>query len=191
MPPPPLLANSKNGEAEEVQKVKPVASAAPVAQEQREVLEVSPINGEEPTKEDRMWRPPAKKDLSEGKKKAVQAMFEGLKKKRQERKEEQEKETAEAKEERKQQRLHKAYLKQKARNTPPVSSYVTMADLEDFKNQLLGQMPKTIYKEVPVDRIVPKVITVPLETVKEKVVQVLQPPKKISGNELIDSIFFR
>jgi hypothetical protein len=183
MPPPPEK-EKVTSEAKEVQEE--------VKKEvKKEVLDIAPINGEEPAKEDRMWRPPAKKDLSEGKKRAVQAMFEGLKKKRQERKEEQEKETAEAKEERKQQRLHKAYLKQKARNTPPVSSYVTMADLEDFKNQLLGQMPKTIYKEVPVDRIVPKVITVPLETVKEKVVQVLQPPKKISGNELIDSIFFR
>ena len=65
-----------------------------------------------------------------------------------------------------------------------------MADLEDFKNQLLGSMPKTIYKEVPVDRIVPKVIPVPIETVREKVVQV-PAVKKISGNELIDSIFFR
>jgi len=167
--------------------VEPVVQPEPV----KEVLEVAPINGEEPAKEDRMWRPPAKKELTEGKKKAVQAMFEGLKKKREERKVEQEKETAEAKAEKKQAKLQKQYLAAKARRTPPVSSYVTMADLEDFKNQLLGQMPKTIYKEVPVDRIVPKVIAVPIETVKEKVVQVLQPPKKISGNELIDSIFFR
>jgi hypothetical protein len=164
----------------------------PVPQEEpaKEVLEVAPINGEEPAKEDRMWRPPPKKELTEGKKKAVQAMFEGLKKKREERKAEQEKETAEAKAEKKQAKLQKQYLAAKARRTPPVSSYVTMADLEDFKNSLLGQMPKTIYKEVPVDRIVPKVITVPIETVKEKVIQV-PAVKKITGNELIDSIFFR
>jgi hypothetical protein len=166
----------------------PVAEPAP--EPAKEVLEVAPINGEEPAKEDRMWRPPAKKELTEGKKKAVQAMFDGLKKKREERKAEQEKETAEAKEEKRQAKLQKQYLAAKARRTPPVSSYVTMADLEDFKNQLLGQMPKTIYKEVPVDRIVPKVISVPIETVREKVVQV-PAVKKISGNELIDSIFFR
>jgi len=170
----------------------PVAEPAAQQEQQpaKEVLEVAPINGEEPAKEDRMWRPPAKKELSEGKKKAVQAMFEGLKKKREERKAEQEKETAEAKAEKKQAKLQKQYLAAKARRTPPVSSYVTMADLEDFKNSLLGQMPKTIYKEVPVDRIVPKVITVPIETVKEKVIQV-PAVKKITGNELIDSIFFR
>lgn len=166
----------------------PVAEPAP--EPAKEVLEVAPINGEEPAKEDRMWRPPPKKELTEGKKKAVQAMFEGLKKKREERKAEQEKETAEAKAEKKQAKLQKQYLAAKARRTPPVSSYVTMADLEDFKNSLLGQMPKTIYKEVPVDRIVPKVITVPIETVKEKVIQV-PAVKKITGNELIDSIFFR
>jgi len=156
----------------------------------KEVLEVAPINGEEPAKEDRMWRPPPKKELTEGKKRSIQAMFDGLKKKREERKAEQEKETAEAKAEKKQAKLQKQYLAAKARRTPPVSSYVTMADLEDFKNSLLGQMPKTIYKEVPVDRIVPKVITVPIETVKEKVIQV-PAVKKITGNELIDSIFFR
>ena len=166
----------------------PVAEPAP--EPAKEVLEVAPINGEEPAKEDRMWRPPEKKELTEGKKKAVQAMFEGLKKKREARKAEQEAETAEAKAEKKQAKLQKQYLAAKARRTPPVSSYVTMADLEDFKNQLLGSMPKTIYKEVPVDRIVPKVIPVPIETVREKVVQV-PAVKKISGNELIDSIFFR
>jgi len=166
----------------------PVAESAP--EPAKEVLEVAPINGEEPAKEDRMWRPPPKKELTESKKKAVQAMFEGLKKKREARKAEQEKETEEAKAEKKQAKLHKQYLAAKARRTPPVSSYVTMADLEDFKNSLLGQMPKTIYKEVPVDRIVPKVITVPIETVKEKVIQV-PAVKKITGNELIDSIFFR
>lgn len=166
----------------------PVAEPAP--EPAKEVLEVAPINGEEPAKEDRMWRPPPKKELTEGKKKAVQAMFEGLKKKREARKAEQEAETAEAKAEKKQAKLQKQYLAAKARRTPPVSSYVTMADLEDFKNSLLGQMPKTIYKEVPVDRIVPKVITVPIETVKEKVIQV-PAVKKITGNELIDSIFFR
>tara|TARA_R110000822_G_scaffold34144_1_gene97318 strand:+ start:54 stop:575 length:522 start_codon:yes stop_codon:yes gene_type:complete len=170
-------------------KKEPVAEPAP--EPAKEVLEVAPINGEEPAKEDRMWKPPPKKEMTDGKKKAVQAMFDGLKKKREERKAEQEKETAEAKEEKRQAKLHKQYLAAKARRTPPVSSYVTMADLEMFKNELLGSMPKTIYKEVPVDRIVPKVIPVPIETVREKVVQVVQPPKKISGNELIDSIFFR
>ena len=178
-PPPPPVAQQEQQPAPQQEQ-----------QPAKEVLEVSPINGEEPAKEDRMWRPPAKKELSEGKKKAVQAMFEGLKKKREERKAEQEKETTEAKAAKKQEKLHQQYLKAKARRTPPVSAYVTMADLEDFKNQLLGSMPKTIYKEVPVDRIVPKVIPVPIETIREKVVQV-PAVKKISGNELIDSIFFR
>jgi hypothetical protein len=86
----------------------PVAEPAP--EPAKEVLEVAPINGEEPAKEDRMWRPPPKKELTESKKKAVQAMFDGLKKKREERKAEQEKETAEAKAEKKQAKLQKKYL---------------------------------------------------------------------------------
>ena len=78
-----------------------------------------------------------------------------------------------------------------ARKVPSISSYVTISDLEHFKKELIGIMPKTIYKEVPVDRLVPKAIAVPIETIREKVVQVVQPPKKITGNELLDSIFFR
>ena len=45
----------------------PVAEQAP--EPAKEVLEVAPINGEEPAKEDRMWRPPPKKEMTESKKK--------------------------------------------------------------------------------------------------------------------------
>jgi hypothetical protein len=153
-----------------------------------ETLEVTPIDGQP-----RATMPPeiVKKEMTPAKKAAVSKMFEGLKAKREAKKEEQERETAEAKEEKHQEKLRKLNDRRIAKRTPPVSSYVTMRDLEDFKKELLGVMPKTIYKEVPVDRIVPKVIAVPIETVREKVVQVLQPPKKITGNELLDSIFFR
>ena len=57
--------------------------------------------------------------------------------------------------------------------------------------EVIKEVVRIEYVEVPVDRIVPKVVTVPIETVKEKVVQVIQPPKKITGNELLDSIFFK
>jgi len=148
-----------------------------------EVLEVTPIEPK-PSKA-------AKKELTPAKKEAVTKMFEGLKKKREERKAEQEKETEEAKQEKEQKRLKKLNEKRLQKKLPQLASYVTKQDLEEFRKDLLGVMPKTIYKEVPVDRIVPQAIAVPIETVREKVVQVLQPPKKITGNELIDSIFFR
>jgi len=120
-------------------------------------------------------------------------MFEALKVKREQQKADQERETAEIKEERKQAKLKAAAERKQQRRFPPVAQYVTVRDLEKFKNDLVAILPKTVYQEVPVDRIVPQPIPVPIETVREKVVQVLQPPsvKKVSGNELLDNIFFR
>jgi hypothetical protein len=146
------------------------------------VLQVTPVNGE-PVATDPA-PPPPKKELSEAK---------ALKIKREQQKADQERETAEIKEERKQAKLKEQAERKMKRRFPPVAQYVTVRDLEKFKNDLVAILPKTIYQEVPVDRIVPQPIAVPIETVREKVVQVLQPPsvKKVSGNELLDNIFFR
>lgn len=161
---------------------KPKAPVAPeVVETPAEALEVTPV--EKPEK--------VKKELTPAKKEAMAKMFEGLKAKREAAKAQQEQETEEAKEAKNQKRLKKMNDNRIAKKLPPVASYVTMSDLEAFKKELIGVMPKVIYKEVPVDRVVPKAIAVPVETVREKVVQVVQPPKKISGNELLDSIFFR
>lgn len=156
-------------------------AAAEVVETPAEALEVTPV--EKPEK--------VKKELTPAKKEAMAKMFEGLKAKREAAKAQQEQETEEAKEAKNQKRLKKMNDNRIAKKLPPVASYVTMSDLEAFKKELIGVMPKVIYKEVPVDRVVPKAIAVPVETVREKVVQVVQPPKKISGNELLDSIFFR
>jgi hypothetical protein len=154
------------------------------------VLQVTPVNGE-PLATDPP--PKVKKELSEAKKASLAKMFEALKVKRELQKADQERETAEIKEERKQAKLRAAAEKKQKRRFPPVAQYVTVRDLENFKNELIGILPKTVYQEVPVDRIVPHPIAVPVETVREKVVQVLQPPsvKKVTGNELLDNIFFR
>ena len=161
----------------------PVAKAAEPESEESEV-EVEEVKQEEKkTKE--------KKELTPAKKEALAKMFAGLKAKREASKAAQETDSAETKESKRQQYLRRQNERRIARKNPTLTSYVTMSDLEHFKNELIGIMPKTIYKEVPVDRIVPKAIAVPIETVREKVVQVVQPPKKISGNELLDSIFFR
>jgi len=135
--------------------------------------------------------PKAKKELSEAKKEAMGKMFSALKAKREANKTAQELESESDADYKKQRKLQKMNELRQAKKVPKLSSYVTMEDLEHFKRELIGVMPKTIYKEVPVDRIVPKAIAVPIETVREKVVQVLQPPKKITGNELLDSIFFK
>tara|TARA_R110002126_G_scaffold100249_2_gene231708 strand:+ start:1572 stop:2132 length:561 start_codon:yes stop_codon:yes gene_type:complete len=135
--------------------------------------------------------PKAKKELSEAKKEAMAKMFSALKAKREANKTAQEIESQSDSDYKRQRKLQKMNEMRQAKKVPKLSSYVTMEDLEHFKRELIGVMPKTIYKEVPVDRIVPKAIAVPIETVREKVVQVLQPPKKITGNELLDSIFFK
>ena len=155
------------------------------------VLQVTPVNGE-PVATDPA-PPPPKKELSEAKKASLAKMFEALKVKREQQKADQERETAEIKEERKQAKLKAAAERKQQRRFPPVAQYVTVRDLEKFKNDLVAILPKTVYQEVPVDRIVPQPIAIPIETVREKIVQVLQPPsvKKVSGNELLDNIFFR
>ena len=165
--------------------VPPVAlEVKPVEPESESEVEVEEVKQEEKkTKE--------KKELTPAKKEALAKMFAGLKAKREASKAAQETDSAETKESKRQQYLRRQNERRIARKNPTLTSYVTMSDLEHFKNELIGIMPKTVYKEVPVDRIVPKAIAVPIETVREKVVQVVQPPKKISGNELLDSIFFR
>lgn len=162
---------------------KPKAPVTAPVEDTPVALDVTPVEKPEKSKE--------KKEMTPAKKEAMAKMFEGLKAKREAAKAEQEKETEEAKEAKNQKRLKKMNENRIAKKLPPVSSYVTMDDLEVFKKELIGVMPKVIYKEVPVDRVVPKAIAVPVETVREKVIQVVQPPKKISGNELLDSIFFR
>lgn len=130
-------------------------------------------------------QPVKKKEMTPAKKEAMNKMFEGLKAKREADKLEQEKQSA------------PTPVPEPPQPPPPppppaeikkpkaerakkvVNSYVTIDDLEYFKREMMGVLPKTIYKEVPV----------PFETVREKIVQA--PPKKISGNELLDSIFFR
>lgn len=159
----------------------PVPTPTPTAP----TLEVSPVDGQEVATDP---PPKVKKVLSEKKKEAMAKMFEGLKKTREMRRETLERETDEAKEARKQEKLKIAAESKYAKKRPPVTQYVTMRDLEAFRADLIGILPKTVYKEVPVDRLVPHPVPIPVETVREKIVQV---PQKITGNALLDSIFFR
>jgi len=169
-------------------KAKTEVSQPPVpAPEPADVLQVTPVNGE-PLATDPA--PAPKKQLSEAKKAALARMFEGLKAKRELQKADQERETAEVKEERRQAKLRAVAERKQQRRYPPVAQYVTLRDLEKFKNDLVSILPKTVYQEVPVDRIVPQPVPVPIETVREKVIQV-PSVKKVSGNELLDNIFFR
>ena len=120
-----------------------------------------------------------------------------MKEKREAHRATQEKEAAENKETLHQVKLKERYAKIEAKKKalPPVAQYVTVKDLYDFKKEFFDMMPhiaagppKEIYKEVPVD--VPRLVPYPVvkEVVREKIVQ--QPPKLITGNELLDRLYF-
>ena len=124
---------------------------------------------------------------------ATAKAFASLQAKRQQAKEDADKEEASMDNEAKQAKLKEKYEKaQKARKAlPPVPNYVTVSDLNAFKNDLLQFMPKTVYKEVPgPERVVYRDRPVPVDKVEVKEV-VKEKPVVISGNQLLDSIFFK
>jgi hypothetical protein len=124
---------------------------------------------------------------------ATAKAFASLQAKRQQAKEDADKEEATMDNEAKQSKLKEKYEKAKlARKAlPPVPNYVTVSDLNAFKNDLLQFMPKTVYKEVPgPERVVYRDRQVPVDKVEVKEV-VKEKPVVISGNQLLDSIFFK
>jgi hypothetical protein len=124
---------------------------------------------------------------------ATAKAFASLQAKRQQAKEDADKEEAAMDADAKQAKLKEKYEKaQKARKAlPPTPNYVTVSDLNAFKNDLLQFMPKTVYKEVPgPERVVYRDRPVPVDKVEVKEV-VKEKPVVISGNQLLDSIFFK
>lgn len=139
---------------------------------------------------------PKKRQQTEKQKEATKKMLEGLKAKREANKRSQEEEAEMLKAEkdelkiqaRQRERLEKAKLQRK--KLPPPSErpvYVTSAELQKFKLEILDTMkPQKVIKEkeVEVEKVVEKPVMV------EKIIE--RPTTKIiSGNELLDSIFFR
>jgi hypothetical protein len=83
---------------------------------------------------------------------------------------------------------------------PPVPSYVTLGDFERFKNELLGAMPKEVYKAVEIERKPRKEHTQPVaaqpipQPIPQPVAQPIyhapvQAPKQLSGSALLDKMF--
>ena len=86
--------------------------------------------------------------------------------------------------------------KQQRKRLPVPPSYVTVNDLDKFKNDLLGSLtrhqpaaePKE-HRTPPVELVKPTPVPTPVvENVIEKPVPV--PQKKLTGHELLDRIFF-
>jgi hypothetical protein len=83
---------------------------------------------------------------------------------------------------------------------PPVPSYVCLGDLERFKNEILGALPKEVYKAVEIERK-PRKEAQPVQPVPQPVPQPVQqiyhapPPrpeiaqKQLSGSALLDKMF--
>ena len=143
--------------------------------------------------------PKAKRKQTEKQKEATKRMLSALAAKRKAAAEDYERDLAAASEYEKQEKMKEKYEKSKAvkksRQLPPVPSYVTTAQLELMERRLMAALPKEVYREIPlkteiVEKIVPVDVihTVHKETIREKPTVV---EKKLTGNQLLDSIFFK
>ncbi len=135
-----------------------------------------------------------KKPATPAQKEAITKALTALKLKREALKKQNEEEVAIADESQKQTLLKERYEKAKTqkKKLPPAPSYVTTADLDRFKNEIIGALPKEVYKavEVPVvEKPIPKQVTFekPIEPPTEMVKPVV---KSLTGHELLDKLFF-
>ena len=94
--------------------------------------------------------------------------------------------------------LAEEYEKKKLsrKKLPPVPQYVTLGDFERFKNDLIGAMPKEVYKAVEVERKPKKEHAPPPAVYHQpppKAVEIHHPPpqvvKQLSGSVLLDKMF--
>ena len=94
--------------------------------------------------------------------------------------------------------LAEKYEAKKARKQklPPVPSYVTLGDFENFKRDLIGAMPKQVYKAVEVEKVVrpkkeiPAAAPVAAPVVAPVAAPVAEKQKALSGHALLDQMFF-
>lgn len=135
-----------------------------------------------------------KKERTEAQKAATAKALGILREKREALKKREEEELAQLDEEDRSAKLkEKAAKQRKASKLPPIVNYVSTADLERFKRDIFAALPKEIIREVPVEKIREKVISVPQEIVRERVIEQPVPVpvvKHLTGNELLDKIFF-
>jgi hypothetical protein len=83
--------------------------------------------------------------------------------------------------------------KQRKQKLPPAPAYVTLGDLDLFKKEILGALPKQVYKAVEIER--KPVRTQPKETPTPIPAPVaaplpVAPSAPLSGHALLDKIFF-
>jgi hypothetical protein len=137
-----------------------------------------------------------KKERTEAQKQATAKALSILKERREAKKKEDEERMSKATEAERQRILAQKYEKQKQHKAklPPAPSYVTLADMENMKKEILSALPKEVYKAVEVERKVvkvekPVVVEKPVEKPVSKAVE--KPvEKKLTGHELLDKLFF-
>jgi hypothetical protein len=88
--------------------------------------------------------------------------------------------------------------KARKQKLPPVPSYVTLGDFENFKRDLISAMPKQVYKAVEIEKVArPKKEAAPVAAapvvapVAAPVAAVVaEKQKALSGHALLDQMFF-
>ena len=155
------------------------------------IVKISDTSGslEKPKKE--------KKPRTDKQKEASKKMLEALAAKRKMMAEQEEADMKAATEMDKQEKMKIQYeiaKMKRSKKLPPIPQYVTTAQLELMERRLMAALPREVYREVPlktevVEKIVPvdRISVVEKETIREK--PVIQQ-KQISGNDLLDKIFF-
>ena len=134
-----------------------------------------------------------KKERTPAQKEATAKALTILKERREAKKKAEEDRMKQATEQERQRILAQKY-EQKKRNKeklPPPPSYVTLADMEKFKNDILSSLPKEVYKAVEVEKKVVKVKEEPKPSVKHVDIPTPAPqPAKLTGHALLDRLFF-
>ena len=88
--------------------------------------------------------------------------------------------------------------KQRRQKLPPAPAYVTLGDFENFKKELIGAMPKEVYKAVEIERKPKKEKEPPMPEnrypapppVAAPVAPVPVQQQPLSGHALLDKMFF-
>lgn len=134
-----------------------------------------------------------KKERTPAQKEATAKALNILKERREAKKKAEEDRMKQATEQERQRILAQKY-EQKRRNKeklPPPPSYVTLADMEKFKNDILSSLPKEVYKAVEVEKKVVKVKEEPKPVAKPIIASApVVAPAKLTGHALLDRLFF-
>lgn len=134
-----------------------------------------------------------KKERTPAQKEATAKALAILKERRESKKKEDEEKLKKASEQERQRILAEKYekKKQQKQKLPPAPSYVTIADMEKFKTDILSALPKEVYKAVEVEKKVVKVKEEP-KPVEKPIIKPQPVPEssKLTGHQLLDRIFF-